>query len=250
MSEPAAADTGGSVVTDDSGADIDVGADDSTPGNDSSGESDCTYRPLNIPEGTIVYDLDGNPIEVDGTGQWYEKWCGTVFYGAIYISPTDPTDLLVQARNRLDLPLPTAGLSPSGEQVVNLETWLWIDPAQWQTLSASASVPGITVTVFATPQHTIWSMGDGAVVECGAGTPYDLDLPAADQVTSCSHLYRRSSAGRAAGSYSASVTVRWHLTWSVNDAPAIDLETIDRTSTFSVAVAEIQAVNVATGGSS
>ncbi len=250
QSGEAAADTSGSIVTDNSGAVVSAGSNSSAPGGGGGGSSDpnCTYVAFEVPDGAVMHQADGSPIEVDGTGQWYEKWCGQNFVGAFYISAVDPRDLLAEARSRLDLPLPVAGLSPTGEQLVNLETWLWVDPEQWQTLSASASVPGLTVTVFATPERARWSMGDGTVVDCGAGTPYDANRPAIGQATDCGHVYGRSSIGQPGAAYQASLTVQWRLTWSINGGALNPIGTIDRTTAFAVAVAEIQAVNVESRG--
>lgn len=249
----AMADTGGAVITDEGGADVEATLSGSASGGGGGGasESDCYYRPIVRTDEFTVFNLDGSPIATDGTGQWYERWCGSVFLGAVYISPADPAALLVEARRRLDLPAPQPQLSPADQQLVNLPAWLWIEPSGWRTRSASASVPGVVVTVAASPETAIWSMGDGTSLSCGSGTPYDPSLPVSDQSTDCSHIYLRSSAHQPGLAYDAAVTIRWRLSWTVTGAAGGgSLGTIDRTTSFSVPVAEIQTVNVASRGES
>lgn len=251
-SDTASADTSSAVITDNSGADVVAGTLRSERGERASSEAvHCTYRALSLSPDAKVYDLDGNPLVVDGTGQWYEKWCGTDFHGAVYVSRVDPLDLLAEARSRLNLPLPQPQLSPAGEQLVNLRTWLWIRPEDWRPLAASAGVPGITVTVVASPHTAVWSMGDGTLLECGPGTVYNASVSASEQSTDCSHTYERSSAAQPGHTYSVSVTVRWRLSWTVDGGTGGgDLGTIARTTSLRVPVAEVQAVNVDSRGGS
>lgn len=243
----ARADTGGSAHTDRGGIEHDAEVDTGTPGNGgaSQGGPVCHYRPLPIDDDIPVIDEDtGQPIQTDGTGRWYEKWCEPdIFYGAIYITPRDPTELIDQARRHLPLPLPQPHLSPTGDQIVNLPSWLWV--SGWDAKQSSVSVPGVTVTVTAHPESVIWSMGDGSTVVCnGAGTPYDPNRLEAEQTSTCTHTYRRSSASRPGLTYPVAVTVRWRASWGASGfAGGGALGTIDRTTTIPVRVGEVQAIN-------
>jgi len=235
---PVSADAGGGVTTDGTGADVSVV-------NDTGGTPTCTYQPVDIPADQTVYNINGTVITADGIGQWYEKWCGQVFIGVVYIVTASPTALRDEALGRLNLPVPAPLMNPAAEQIVNMATWLWIDPAAWIKQYASASVPGVTAWVSATPETVIWNTGDGNTIWCGAGTPYDVSRPAADQSTACSHTYTASSAGQPGGVFAASVTVRWRLWWSiVGAAGGGPLGTIDRTTALSTPVAEVQSLNV------
>src|SRR5437588_771114 len=72
-------------------------------------------------------------------------------------------------------PPPTVNLNPAAtqDQLVELPTWLWIDPNQWRPVSATATAGPVSSTVTATPKHVVWKMGDGFSVICnGPGTPY------------------------------------------------------------------------------
>lgn len=250
VTAPAGADTIGSVVTDRSGAEATASSNAARAGASGPARPRCEYVWMDIPEDTPVHNLDGTRIVTDGTGGWYEKYCDGAFVGAVYISAVDPAELAAEARNRIDLPLPEPQLNPPGPQLVNLETWLWLDSDQWSPRQATAAVPGVSVTVTATPQVAIWRMGDGTVLTCtGRGTAYDATRPPGNQSPTCAHTYRRSSAGQPGDAFTAEVSVRWSLTWTVTGAAGGgDLGVIDRSSTFSVPVAEIQALNVEAAG--
>jgi hypothetical protein len=68
-----------------------------------------------------------------------------------------------QAFKETDVPRPTIGTSPSevggvpDSTVVNLATWLWIDPDQWHTYSAVARGGGYVATVWAVPASVTWT---------------------------------------------------------------------------------------------
>ena len=155
--------------------------------------------------------------------------------------------LAQQASDRAPIPLPDVHLNPpeSGEQVVNLTTWMWIDRSVWQPVSATASAGGVTVTATAAPESVRWAMGNGDVVTCaGPGTPYDPNRPSSEQQSDCSYVYRHSSASAPDGAFTATATITWHVTWTAAGvAGGGDLGTASRTTTFAVRVAEIQAVN-------
>jgi hypothetical protein len=162
--------------------------------------------------------------------------------------------LAQQALDYNRLPLPGVEMSPPAnrDQLVNLETWLWVDPAAFQPVSASAAAGGVAVTTTASPELVTWEMGDGHTVTCpGPGTPYDSSKPASEQQTSCSYTYRQSSAGQAGGAYRVTATVSWHVSWVATGVPAGEpaagnLGAVTRSSTLSVRVAEAEATNTGT----
>lgn len=241
----ALADSGGSATTDNGGIDHQVNTDTGEPGHGGAGTTPCSYTLLPIPGDASIFDVDGTVIKGDGTGFWYEKSCGNTFFGAVYISRRDPRALAEEARRYLPLPLPDPVMSPGGDQIVNLASWLWIG-GPWAVRTSTVSVPGVSVTVTARPETAIWSMGDGTQVVCdGPGTPYDPAQPESSQQPTCAHTYRRSSAREPGLSFDASVTVRWHATWTVSGfLGGGDLGTIDRTTRFAVRVGEVQAINI------
>lgn len=153
-----------------------------------------------------------------------------------------PSDLALVARNRLRLLIPVVASNPGGMQLVHLPTWLWLATG-WEPVSATASVPGLSVTATATPTSASWSMGDGTTVVCAkAGTPYrpgyDPKAPSPD----CGHTYRTSSASQPEQAFPVKATVRWTVTWSGtgDGGPLPDMTT---TGDAAFRVAESQALN-------
>jgi hypothetical protein len=129
--------------------------------------------------------------------------------------PVDPAVLAQRAVDSLRLPQPQIASSPADFALVRLPVWLWLDGASWQEQSASASVPGLTVTAIATPVKATWSMGDGATVTCeSAGTKWTTSYGAEDESPTCGHTYTRTSAGAPDGEFAVSVTVEWAVSWS------------------------------------
>lgn len=151
----------------------------------------------------------------------------------------DPAELARRARNELAVTYPQPRTSPAIgiDQLVGIDTWLWIDPVAWQPLTATAAIPGLSVSATATPEHVTWVMGDGETVVCdGPGTPFDETRSVADQSTDCSHLYQD------AGDHTASVTITWSVTWSASDGSGGTLADVTRTTQFPVSVVERQAI--------
>jgi hypothetical protein len=162
--------------------------------------------------------------------------------------PTVTPEMLAQRAYRfLPLPAPIIRTNPppTREQLVNLPTLLWVGQASWGARTATASVPGLAVTVTAVPVTVTWRMGEGGVVVCrGPGTRFD---PAADQPAqpgACSYTYRRSSAGAPAGRFTVTATTTWRITWTaVGAADAGILPPLSRSSQTALRVAEVQAIN-------
>jgi hypothetical protein len=243
-----------------------VGADAGKPGGNgnsggstsggSGGKRTCTYEKLDADSQAIADTMANNgsgPPKGQEPGAWYRKVCidanGQSSATVVWVRDrsVDPAELAEQASDRAPIPLPDVHLNPpeSGEQIVNLATWMWVEPSQWQPVSATASAGGVTVTAVATPQSVRWDMGNGDAVTCtGAGTPYDANRPSSEQQTDCSYVYRRSSASAPNGAFTAKATSTWHVTWTAAGAAGGgDLGNVSRTTTFNVRVAEIEAVN-------
>jgi hypothetical protein len=253
---PARADTTGSAITDRSGIGEQAGVD-VVNGGHSEGPAprcvDVPVRDLRDGVGSVVFPT-GDVISVKvsppagrATGTWYAKWCGTgEFDGFFFIGTVNTVALADEAWKRLTLPLPQPELSPAGDQIVNLPSWLWL-AGPWAPLSSTVSVPGVRVTAVAVPEQAVWTMGDGGQVVCdGPGVAYDAAIRAAAPTPSCAYTYTSSSATRPDLRFHAAVTVRWHATWSASGVTGGgDLGTIDRTTVFSVRVGEVQALNTA-----
>jgi hypothetical protein len=161
----------------------------------------------------------------------------------------------------LVFPEPHTAPPLGAEQLVGFPVWLWVDGTVWRRFEASAGVAGVSVTVVADPREVRWDMGDGTVLTCGPGTPWDPAGPAG-QRTDCAHTYQFVSdgasggtgtgsgteagagagAGTGSGTYAASVTVVWSVTWSASTGETGTLPAASRTTRFEVDVTERQAV--------
>lgn len=198
----------------------------------------------------------GPPRGESGPGAWYERTC-TFGNGSgprplpppVWLADTEAPGEAALARHalsRLVLPRPEISLSPSvsAPQLVGLPTWLWVEPVWWVSRSATASVPGVSVTATASPVTVRWSTGDGQVVTCeGPGTPYEAGGDPGRSSPDCGYTYVRSSAGQPGGTYELSATVTWEVTWSGNGVSGV-LPSLTSTTQLPVAVAEVQAVVV------
>jgi hypothetical protein len=159
-----------------------------------------------------------------------------------------PAVLAQQAVSRLTLPSPQIDASPStnADQLVGLPTWFWLDTAGWRPTTATAAVPGESVTATATPTSVTWKFGDGTTLDCqGPGTPYvAADLPDAPSPT-CGHTYAISSAGQPGNAFTVTATVSWSVNWAGGGQAGI-VPALQNTATSVLRVADVQSLNTAT----
>jgi hypothetical protein len=184
----------------------------------------CTDAPFAItPQNAAVMQAAQPP----GPGHWVVRTCG----GPV-LMPTriltwipngapalpDPQVLAAQALSKITLPAPVIESSPGGgaPQTVQLPTWTWLPTNQWAPLSATASVPGESVTATATPLSVTWSWGDGSSTVCtGPGTPYinGVSDPAAAS-PDCGHTYQHTSASAPNQQFPVTATLAWTVAWT------------------------------------
>ncbi len=162
----------------------------------------------------------------------------------------NPAFLAREAVARLPLATPSIEMAPptASDQLVNVSTWLWINPTAWRERSAAASAGPVTATATATPARVVWNMGDGDKVTCvGPGSPYNPSRP--NGTTDCSYTWRQSSAGQPDGAYEVTATVYWRVTWSASGARGGgNLGLVAGPSArLAVRVAESEAINNAPG---
>ena len=187
-------------------------------GGGSGGKPVCTYRDA-TPKPGATSALGGKPRE---GGKWYWKNCttdgddvGELVWLPDPVAQPSPEELGAEARGRLNPPAPVLRVSPAESSLVNVPVWLSLGDS-WRPVTASAAVPGVTVTATATPKAAVWSMGDGSTVRCtsrGSAFRPGVDSPQAAS-PDCGHTYRRSSARASGGAYAVSVTVTWAVSWS------------------------------------
>ncbi len=154
-----------------------------------------------------------------------------------------PIVLARQARGRLALPPPALAMSPPGPQLVNLPTWMWLPRRDWGTRSATASVPGESVTASATARSVTLAMGDGATVTCaGPGTPYEAGQNPAGASPDCGHTYRSSSVTQPRSAFAVTVVVHWTVSWAGGGQQGT-FPNLTTTARLPVSVVESQALN-------
>jgi hypothetical protein len=179
-----------------------------------SGSSRLSVRPVASPPG-------------QGPGAWYVYRCTSggerdaLFRAPVWIPDAaaapapDPEALAEQARNQLRLSGPRIVMNPSADQLVGLPTWLWLDAAGWNQVTATAAAAGVSVTAVAKPAQVTWSLGDGGTVTCtGAGTPFPAGADPKSASPDCGYTYRHRSLDSAGGTFAVTATVRWDVTWA------------------------------------
>ncbi len=158
---------------------------------------------------------------------------------------TNPATVAATARDRLNLPAPILGVSPVGDQLIGLPTWLWIDPATWRRISAAARVPGVTTTATAVPLSVVWAVGDGSTVTCrGAGTVYTAATPPGAASPDCGYVFRSPSPP---AGFRMTATVHWSVSWQGAGRAGVFPDLVSTTA-VTVHVLRVPAVNVLPGG--
>ena len=188
----------------------------------------AVFHPQGKPVGAQFALASFQPADAPpSSGAWYVYKCiGREFLEAPYWppvwipngkpgAPLSPAGLARQARSQLRLPMPKVKANPAGDQLVNLPTWLWLDRGSWGPVSATAAVPGVSVTAVATPTSVTWTMGDGSSVTCnGPGTPFTSSGDPQRASPDCGYTYHTSSAGRPGEAFPVTAMVHWTVRWS------------------------------------
>ena len=190
-----------------------------------------------LPDGAI-YQM--TCLDVAGTGGGW-VWLATppAGFGGAGITPAQ---LAAQAVELLGLRGPEIGMAPPDGTtgLVGVPVWMWteVTPTTWGPVSATASVPGLSVTATGRAQRIVWAMGDGTSVTCtGPGTPYRESFGGTESPT-CGHVYTRSSAGQAQDRYPVTATTTWQVTWTGGGQSGV--LTVTRASTTTVSIGELQ----------
>ncbi|TCJ36575.1 hypothetical protein E0504_22850 [Parafrankia sp. BMG5.11] len=141
-------------------------------------------------------------------------WRPDAAMGAVV--PPSPEVVAQRAVSQLVLPSPVVEVSPGLDvvQTVGVPVWLWISGG-WGPVSATAAVPGVSVTATARPVSVLWDFGSGGQIRCaGPGRAFrpGVDDPAAG--SECSIAFARGSAGQPGGRFSVTVTVTWQVGWA------------------------------------
>lgn len=216
-------------------------------GSSAGGQPVCLYTDTG--RGLLyMVSCSGSSVGFGGSGLVLEPATPTSSSPA---AATDPIAAAAAAEAAIGLPSPSLRFDPTPFSVTGIATWMWVDASIWHSYSASASVGSVTATAVASPVSVRWTMGDGAVVTCdGPGTPYRPDAAAAGQSTSCSHVYRVSSAGQPStgspndAAFPVTATVTWVVSWASSVAGAGgSLPPLQTRSTTALRVEQVQSVD-------
>ena len=176
-----------------------------------------------------------DPCEDDGV----RAWCTS----GPRVDEDEEVDLQAiahQARASLSLDDPVIAMSPDVDTpvLVHVPVWMWIDPDHWQEQSATASVPGGSVTVTADPTSVVWQMDEGTAVECeGPGTPYEPTTHAPDAVSpDCGHTFSTT------GTVQVSAQISWETQWTSSSGEGGSLPSLTTETSTSVWVIESSGV--------
>ena len=152
--------------------------------------------------------------------------------------------MAAQAINQLPIQGPQIETAPNsaGSGLVGLPVWLWtaVSGATWGPTSATASVPGLSVTATARATKIEWDMGDGHSVTCAnPGTPYAASFGGQPSPT-CGYVYTASSHGTSGGRFTITGVTTWQVDWAGGGESGVI--TVTRQSTSSVRIDELQVV--------
>jgi hypothetical protein len=196
----------------------------------------------------------GSYYDVTCTTQNFNTGGGIVWLpsGAGVVAPVLPAPAVLaqQAVQRLLFPGLTIEASPStaSDQLVGLPSWLWLDQSKWHPITATAAVPGESVTATATPMSTIWDLGDGDSITCqGPGTPYVATTPPDKPSPTCGYTYSTSSAGQPESAFVVTTTVLWSVDW-VGGGQTGTVPTMSSTTTTELRVADVESLNTSNKG--
>jgi hypothetical protein len=197
--------------------------------------------------------LGGGGLSVINGKQYvlYSRVCGSKVQYAWVPLVRDPAELARLAYDEMVRKLPKPKVTfapPATDGVVQVGTWFWTDPATWRPVTATASIPGLSATVTATPTTLAFDLGDGKYgtgkVTCtGPGqawTPADGD----EAVSPCQYTYRHSSSMSRTGAWKATVSIGWTVAFRASNGASRALDALTTSRSYNLQVGEIQALVV------
>ena len=203
----------------------------------------------NNPNCYVIPELTNDDIDIAGVpeGQVSGPPADPAPAEAPYVpSPAEIEATILAAYDAVNYPDLTLHTAPPGDLdaplITQLATFLWVDPAQWQPISASASIPGhLTVTATATPTTMWWSGAETGPIQCyPPGIPWHPGAP-----EECTMTYKTSSA---TNDHVLELTVVWEVTYTCSAyCGSGSLDPITRVDTRPVRVAEIQSIVTSAG---
>lgn len=217
------------------------------PGEGSLADDGCYYLPA---VGTSLQAADLTDGPAPASEKWYIGYCDyppysgqTRFRLFDAAAAPDLEVLTAQAVAELNLPTPVVRLNPASRvrQLVHVPTWIWLDASSWWPRSATAAIPGLSVTATAAATQLTLSTGDGATVACrGRGTAWTPGTDPNVASPTCGHTYV------APGSLQLTATVTWKVAWAGGGTTGA-VPALTTTTSIAIRVLESQALNSSGG---
>jgi hypothetical protein len=214
--------------------------------NDPDG-ADNVGRQLDITkfEGGMRWDLYRRNCEGIKQFAWVPRVSADVLWGIAY----------EELATRI-LPDPQPGSAPSlAKTYVNLGTWFWTDASAWHEYSATAQIPGLSVTVYAKPTQLSFDPGDVAV-RGGSGQAEVRSEPAIcagpgevwqpsdgdDKPSDCMHTYLHSTSISPDGVWHGTMSITWTVWWTASNGEGGTLDPLTTSTEQDAIVKELQAI--------
>ena len=139
--------------------------------------------------------------------------------GQVPVALIDPGILAERALDQMRLATPNMHSAPQAPDMtyVGLETWLWMDPAQWDTLELTVTAGTTSVTVTAAPVRATWDLTTGSTTCTSAGRAWVAGMTSAEQ-TDCSYVWSQTSDGQAEDAFAVSSTLTYQVDWACSGA--------------------------------
>ncbi|MFD8497748.1 hypothetical protein [Amycolatopsis sp. NPDC059657] len=164
-----------------------------------------------------------------------------------------PRQVAEQAFEQLRLPLPAPRHSPDLRladgrvaTVVGEHTWFWTDRSVWAPQTKRVQTGPVWAEVVAVPAAMTFTSGSGGSSSCGGpGTPYDRSYGLHAASPDCDFVYTASSFGKPGDQVTASLGIRWRVSWTGSTGSAPVGGTLpDMLSRASVTFAVVEAQSV------
>ena len=197
---------------------------------------------------------EGSIYTKDCVDGWEAYGFTLVFLANGTAAPPNPAVLSQRALEQMRLTVPKVHLAPAPPTMtyVGLETWLWMPPSQWSTLTKSVTVGNTTVTVTAEPRRVRWDMGAGSTVCYDAGRVWVVGQMSTNATTSCQYTYEEVSDFQPDGKFPVSATITFRARWTCSEdclAAEGSLGEVDGLpGRSSIRVGERQSVNITPRG--
>lgn len=181
------------------------------------------------------------PVVVTPGGQPMHLW---VFWDTVPDpAPGHLPPLIGEAFASALLPSPSISTAPASingiadATIVNLPTYLWINPSAWRTVSATAAGGGLVATVWATPLRVVWQAAwdfpnpaddpQGGVtlapevldLTCpGPGAPSSDGSGSLSEGAACESTFTQSTFGT---SQRLVASIVWQVHWALSDSAGV-----------------------------